>query len=92
MLFFFSSDPSVSSHPGTGEKTGQEAGVVVSVQEEVGLGGGAGAHRGGEGGGASARPPPVQTPKVFPLRKSKTARTSSHSASIHLTSTRNDVV
>lgn len=64
--------PSLSSHSGPRAEQEQEVGVVVPLQEEVGLGGGAGSDRGGEDGVASARPSCVQTQKILPLRRNKT--------------------
>lgn len=71
-LFLVVIHPSLSSHSGQRAEQEQEAGVVVPLQEEVGLGGGAGSDRGGEDGDASARPSCVQTQKILPLRRNKT--------------------
>lgn len=61
-------DSRVSSDSGQRAEQEQEVGIVVPLQEEVGLGGGAGSDWGGEDGDASARPPRIQAQEVFPLR------------------------
>lgn len=67
---------SVPGHSGQGAPPEQEAGVALPLQEEVGLCGGSGAHRGGEvgaggggggGGAAAARSACLQTQEVLPL-------------------------
>lgn len=65
---------SLSGDPGQGAPQEQEAGVALPLQEEVGICGGVGAHRGGEGGGgggaaaaAAAQPACIQAQEVFSL-------------------------
>lgn len=70
---------SVPGHSGPGAPQEQEAGVALPLQEEVGLCGGAGAHRGGEVGGgggsggggaaaaAAAHSACLQAQEVLPL-------------------------
>lgn len=67
-FFCFLGDHSISSHSGQGAEQEQEAGLVVSLQKEVGLSGGSGADRGGEDGVPTARPSCFQTQKILPVR------------------------
>jgi len=71
MFSFVSWNLSVSSHSGQRTEQEQEVGIVVSLQEKVGLSRGAGADRGGEDAVASARPSSIQTQKILPLRKNR---------------------
>lgn len=66
-----SCDLRVSGHSGQRAEQEQEAGIVVPLQEEVGLGRGAGSDRGGEDGFTSARPSRIQTQEVLPLTNNR---------------------
>ncbi len=62
---------SISGDSGQRAEQEQEVGVAVSLQEEVGLSGGARSHRGGEDGVSSAHPSCFQTQKILPLRRNR---------------------